>query len=47
MLPPFVPTGKANVLEEKEKEKVDKLSKKKIIKKTSIKKSTTYKFAGK
>jgi hypothetical protein len=47
MLPPFV--NKANVLEEeKEKEKVDRLSKKKRVKKTAIKKSlTTYKFASK
>jgi hypothetical protein len=47
MLPPFV--NKTNVLEEeKEKPKIDNLSKKKRVKKTAIKKSIkTYKFAGK
>jgi len=46
MLPPFANAKKQE--EEKEKEKVDRLSKKKRVKKTAIKKPiSTYRFAGK
>jgi len=46
MLPPFISAKKEE--EEKEKPKVDHLSKKKRIKKSAIKKPiSTYRFAGK
>jgi hypothetical protein len=46
MLPPFVSVKESE--NENEKPKIDHLSKKKIVKKSAIKKSiTTYKFASK